>query len=326
MGFLLIFLFLFIWSGQVLGGEIVDEIIATVNGDIITRNQLEQEVLIFKLEKGTEVDLSYLKKEILQKMIEDYLLQQEAKKEGFTVSEMEVQRVVEKLKGDISQEQFVEELEKRHLTLEDLKKRLTGQILQEKIIKWKVKQLEEEVELKEGEIEIFFYSLRDYLQGEKSPDTSIVEFYKIYRKELDEVEKVYLSRIIVEDREKAEKIMEKLSEGESIQRLLNESSGDCGIKKVEDLGWFSLNQLHSSIREAVMNLREREVIGPIEINQNHYQILEVKERKTLSIEKWENKIQNYLTRKKTIALLEKWLKELKEDSFIQILDENLKYE
>jgi len=317
---LLFFLLILILPAQGSGFEVIDEVVAVVNGDVITREELKEEVRIFKLEMGIKVDSERLKKDILQKMIEEYLLQQEAEREGFTVSKMEVQKAMENLRENISREQFTQELEKRGITLKDLEKRLERQILQEKLIKWKVKILGEEIQIEKSKVENFFFSLKHYLQGEKLQEEAVVQFYRIYSKELDKEEKVHLAQIVVESKEKAEKVLERLSRGEKFHTLANQLSLGPEAAEGGDLGWFSLAQLQDSLRFTIRKLKEGETTGPVKINQNYYQILQVKERKKLSFQEWEKRIRDFLVKKEVIRLLEKWLEDLKEKSFIQIMD------
>lgn len=324
IGFLLFFLFILTFSREGIGFELVDEVVAAVNEDIITREELEEEVRIFKLEMGIEVGVARLKKDILQRMIEEYLLQQEAEREGFTVSKMEVQRALENLRGDIPQEKFIRELKKRGVTLEELEKRLERQILREKLIKWKAKLLGEEVRIGKSEVENFLFSLKHYLGGEKSPGEVVVQFYRIYSQELEEEEKVYLAQIIVESEEKAREVLERLSRGEEFSTLAERFSLSSEAEKGGELGWFRLTELHPSLRSIIGKLGEGEVSQPIKINQNLYQLLQVKERREISFQKWEKRIRDFLVKKEVIEGLEKWLSELKEKSFIQIMDESLK--
>ena len=79
--------------------EIIDRIVAKVNDDIITQGDLEDNVKLFLLKMGrpytNEGELQEIYTKVLDKMIDDMLLLQEAKRKGFHISEKELDVLVE---------------------------------------------------------------------------------------------------------------------------------------------------------------------------------------------------------------------------------------
>ena len=79
--------------------EIVDRIVAKVNDDVITLGDLEDNVKLFLLKIGrpftSESELEEIYTKVLDKMIDDTLLQQEAKRKGYHISEKELDVLVE---------------------------------------------------------------------------------------------------------------------------------------------------------------------------------------------------------------------------------------
>lgn len=327
-GKLLLFFLLFLISlnSQGFCFEVIDEVIAAVNGAIITRTQLQEEINMFKAETGiTSIETSE-KKKILWQVIEEYVLQQEAEKEGFTVSEIEIKKTIEKLRGNMSEEDFIKNLEKNQISLESLQDKIKRRLLQDKIIKWKVNLLINQIKIDKGEIYDFYLDLKKYLRGEKTNHNVLSEFYAIYKDKLNEEEKIHLAQIIVKRKEEAKKIIEKLNKGEEFEELAKKFSIGARAKEGGDLGWINLFKLNETLRSALSGAEKGDIVGPIKIDEEFYQIIEVKDRVEISFQQWEKVIGDFLRGKKVMESLKNWINQLKEKSFIQIMDKELKDE
>ena len=323
-----VILSLFIFKIQVIkstfAAEVLDEVVASVNGDIITRQQLNREIVSFGEKEKGSLNSKELQKKVLREIIDEYILKQQAEAQKITVSPGEVQKALKKIQGNLTSQEFTRELKKEKITLEELKKRVKLQLLGEKLLKWKADQLREEIQIRNERIKEFFLSLKSYLQGERKVEKDIIEFYKLYRKKLDNGERVYLAQIVVNSKQEAEKIIHKLKAGEKFSSLAIKFSRALNAKKGGDLGWFNLSQIQSSLRTIIGKMKEGEITPPIKVNDKEYWILQVKKRKELSFEDWEEKIRDYLIKKEVILSLDEWMKKLRENSFIQIMDEDLK--
>ncbi|MFW6282768.1 MAG: SurA N-terminal domain-containing protein [Minisyncoccales bacterium] len=133
-----------------------EEKAALVNGETISKGELEARVKQVNAQTpGTSSVTDQQKKQILQEMVDEELLYQEAKKEGVSADdqtiESEYQNTIEQFE---SEEQFQEALQENDLTEESLKKNIErGIVLNEYI-----KQIQEDsdVEVTEEEIQNFY--------------------------------------------------------------------------------------------------------------------------------------------------------------------------
>lgn len=133
-----------------------EEKAALVNGETISKGELEARVKQVNAQTpGTSSVTDQQKKQILQEMVDEELLYQEAKKEGVSADnqtiESEYQNTIEQFE---SEEQFQEALQENNLTEESLKKNIErGIVLNEYI-----KQIQEnsDVEVTEEEIQNFY--------------------------------------------------------------------------------------------------------------------------------------------------------------------------
>lgn len=307
--------------------EVIDEVIASVNGDIITRNELEQNTRIFKtFGMKKEIGSSRkLEKTVLHQMIDNYLLQQEAEKQNITVSSADIQKALQNLQENVSGGNLIQRVKKKGITLNSLKENIKREILKERIIKWKAKKWQrEEIQIKDEQVQNFFSSLKWFVRGEEVGDGDINQFCSVYRRQLLEEEKVFIAQIIVDARKKAEQIVRKWQKGKDFSTLAAQYSLGPKAKDGGEVGWFSLAEIPNSLRTVISKLEEGEVTDPIKWGERSYRIFKVKRRKQLSYQRWKEKIKNYLFHKEVMKLLDKWLKTLRRESFIQIVDEDLK--
>ena len=309
--------------------EVLDEIVAGVNSTIITRSELDENIRIFrllKIKQGVPVSQRQLQIIVLFKMIDDYLLQKEGGKLAITASSEDVQRALENLQGEKSYETFTEELQQAEITLGALKGQLRRELLADRVIQWKARGLRPDINLKDTQVKEFFQVLKQYLKGMEQENGDVAQFYSLYREQLLEEEKVWLGQIVVETEEQAERIIQYLAEGEDFASLATQFSLGPNAQKEGDLGWFNMNQIQDSLRALINTLKEGEVTAPVPVNGQFYRILQVKERRELSFQEWEEKIKGYFFNREMIHRLDTWVKSLREKGFVQIMDVDLKKE
>ncbi len=131
--------------------ELVDRVVAVVNGDIITLFELNDNLSkIVAKNQGVKIDVGDpqfdpLRRQLLDNMVNDHLLKQEAARLNLNVTDTEVQQVIGdiKKKNGMNEQQFNAQLAKEGLTrkefeenlrLDSLKKRIIGYMVNRKII------------------------------------------------------------------------------------------------------------------------------------------------------------------------------------------------
>ncbi len=125
------FFFLIIFAVAAIG---CSKTVATVNGEKITQAELNERLM------------QQAGKEVLDQMITEKLILQEAKKKGIKVSEKEIDKKIEEFKKRFPDEKtFRAQLKENNMTLDFLREQLKLQLILEKILKDKIKVSEEEV-------------------------------------------------------------------------------------------------------------------------------------------------------------------------------------
>ena len=194
------------------GGAVVDRIVAVVNQEIITFSEIEKWGRPFqekiqaedRLERRERIQEVFRK--VLDRIIEEKLIEQEAKKTGIKVTSKEIEGAVEdvKQKNKINQEELEKALAAEGLTLEAFKKDLEKRILRTKLVSSAVK-----VEQKAGEKE-----LREFFQNN-------VNHYRVN----ESYRPAHILFLIPQDatpeqirgiRRKSQKVLERIKEGRGL--------------------------------------------------------------------------------------------------------------
>ena len=241
--------------------EVIDYIMATVNGEVITYSQFRQHV--FEIERaygkvysGKELEnqLRDKRKSILNDLIEEALLLDEAKRENVKVDKIEIEKMVNTAKSKFeSSDDFYNALRNEGLTLETLEKEYRQRLMIKKIIQFKVNS---KARIEEYEIS---------------------QYYQAHRKDFFEPEQVKIRQMLIKmkgDEKTAEQvakgILERIKGGENMEW--------------EELGFINMSELLPELGAAISELKVNEIADLIK-TQAGYHIIRLEGRKLSKMRK-----------------------------------------
>jgi peptidyl-prolyl cis-trans isomerase SurA len=123
--------------------EIVDRIVAEVNGNVITLSELNeygkpfyQSIMAKAPADVVEAEIQKIRSELLDRLIEDKLIEQEAAKFNISISESEVDSTIANIiqENNISPAQFKQELTKMGTNEESYRANIKNQMLKSRMI------------------------------------------------------------------------------------------------------------------------------------------------------------------------------------------------
>lgn len=298
-------------------GQVVEEIVAIVNDDIITLSEFQEYhdsvyQMLRSQFQGEEFDKQYerAKKTMLDTMITDLLLLQLAKKKQYNVSE-EVKNYVERLKQENNIEtdaQFRQALFQQGIQYEQFLKQIEENILRQILVS---QEVDRSIVVDESE-------------G--------VNYYKLNQSEFVEPEEYKLRGIYLstEDRSadelesKKTEISDKIRSGGDFVSLAAEL-GDSPLKENQgDLGFIVKGQLDKTLEEAVINLKTGEITPWVQ-TKNGWYLLKLEEKKESRLKPYDDvkkDIWEKLFMQKKAQKLDEFLKSVRAKNYIKILKPN----
>lgn len=297
--------------------ELVDAIVAIINDDIITLSQYrEEERSLYEMIKGQlqgedfSKQYQQAKKTLLESMITNLLILQEAKKAAMDVSE-QIQMTIENIKKENnldSDEQLRIAMEQQGVNFEDFKKQMEETFLRENVI---------------------YSEVRSHIVID---DSETVGYYNDHREEFTELPEyrirvIYLSSDQNDEEEiqaKKTEIDEKLAAGEDLSSLAGEYSEGPEKESQGDLGSFKKGELDKNLEDIVENL-EPGGISPWAKVENGWYLIRLEEQtgsRLKAFDEVRKEIENKLYEKQSEKLLSEYMEKLKKRSYIKILIPN----
>ena len=273
--FFLLFAFFLFFHGPISFSEaVVDRVVAVVNQEIITlsevekwTNPLKQEIVAKdRLEKQDRVEM--ICRQVLEKLIEEKLIDQEVKKSGIKISSKEIEATLEEIKrrNAITQEGLEKALAVEGLTLETYKEQIGKSLQRKKLISWSVK-----VEARDGEKELreFYQKNMDRYRTNETYRPSHILFAipkEATPEEMDEI------------RRKAKKVLERIKGGEDFGEMALLYSEDASSKNRGDLGYFKKGEILPAFERETLRLKVGEVSGIVR-SEFGFHIIKLLDRK-----------------------------------------------
>lgn len=298
-------------------GEVIEEIVAIVNGDIITLSEVKQyhENLYQMLRsqfQGEEFEKQYnrLKREILDNMITDMLILQLAREKELNVTD-QVKDAVERIKKENeieSDEQLRYELSRQGIDYQQWLKQLEENFLRQALI---------------------------FTEVDRSlvlDDSEVVNYYQLHPEEFIEPEEYRLRAIYLstEHRSRGEieslqkEIEGKLKEGEDFAELAGQYADPPLRESQGDLGTFKKGDLEKSLQEATVKLEPGEISPWVQGRAGWY-LLRLEEKKKSRLKAFEEvkrDIEDKIFAEKRSIKLKEFLQQIREKSYIKILKPN----
>jgi peptidyl-prolyl cis-trans isomerase SurA len=318
--FPILFAGLSIPAGAQTKSSVVEEIVARVNNEIVTREDLEKARASLEQEvqegctnctpEKIRSEIASKDKDLLRDLIDQSLLTQRAKDDGITVDadvikRLDAIRVQNKLP---SMEALEEEVTKSGQDFEDFKGQIRDQLLTQELIRKEV-----------GSKIIVSHE-------------DVVKYYDEHKSEFVRPETVVLREIFVSTegkpeadipalRKKADNLRDRiLNNGEDFGAMAKRYSDSPTATQEGELGTFQRSQLDPKIAEKVFVLNRSQMTDVME-TKTGFEILQVRERYEAGeqpLDKVEPEISNKLYEQKMEPGMRTYLTTLREDSYVQI--------
>ncbi len=301
-------------------GKVVEEIVARVNNDIITKSELDkaresaadgarEDCNGRCTPEQVQVAVEDSQKFALRDLIDQSLLAQRGKDMDINV-EPDVVKQLDQIRQKNNLKDL-DDLEKavtsQNLNWEDFKNTIKNRILTQEVIR---REVGSHINITHDEA---------------------MKFYEDHKKDFVRPEQVALSAIevktegkkeseIPELRAKAQKLLGRVKEGEDFAELAKRFSDGATAQQGGYLGQYKRGELSKELEDTVFKMNKNQLTDVIETKQGFLilKVLEHYEEGEQSFDKVENEIQEHLYQQKMEPALREYLKTLREQSYVVI--------
>lgn len=299
--------------------HVIEEIVAKINGDIITRSELDRQRQVMEAElrqqgvTGADLQKTLLQRQrdALRDQIDQMLLVQKGKDLNINVDPDVTRRIAEiQVRSKLSDpDKFHEWLRQQTgMTFEDFKLQMKNQLLTQRVIGQEVS----------SRISV--------------PEADKHKYYEEHKKEFVREAMVFLRQILVSTEgktpeqvaaaeKKAKDLVARAKRGEKFNELARDNSDDTETaKNGGELPPFKRGDLRKEIEDAVFGQRKGFVTDMIRV-PNGFLILKVEDRWEAGQASYEE-VENEITERLAMPLMEPkvrtYLTRLREDAFLEI--------
>ena len=305
-------------ENSAIGAEVVDRIVAVVNNDLISLDDLNSKFKPY-LEKinamGYPPDkqsqmVFKVREDVLNQLIDQKLTDQEIARYKITASDKEVDNAIERIKkaNSLTDEGFRQSLSKEGLTFEEYRKLTKEHILRSTLVNREIKS---KVVITKEDIKAYYDAHPDQYGFEEKYRLANVVIK--YSEGPDSVGRMQMHQKMAE-------ILQALNAGKSIDEVIQAYSDSTAKVQGGELGSFSLSAMDPNIREAVKDLTPGQYSRIIETDYGPqiFRLLAKERTASKTLEDASSEIENKLYKDFVDQKFSKWLEELRSRSAIKI--------
>lgn len=299
--------------------ELVDRIVAVVNDDILTyvdmNKTLEpymERIDTFEYSPEQKDKMHFkIREDILNQLIDQTLIDQEAKRLKIKVSDKEIDNTIERIKQEnfYTDEELRKNLAGEGFTFEEYRKQLKEQMLRTKLIN---REIRSKVVITKEDIKAFYLRNSDkYCRGNRYHLKNIIMMVPQFAGE-SEKKAIY---------DKMEMILLKLKEGEPFEKIAAGYSESPNASEGGDLGLFTINSLEPRLQTAIKELKKGDFTDIIETEQGYqiFYIQDIVETSGISLKDASAEIEKNLFNEAVNEKIKTWLKDLRKRSQIKMI-------
>lgn len=296
---------------------IVDRIVAVVNDTLITQSDLNSafEPIRKRIAAQTsgEERESALKKAqegMLNRMIDDILIEQEAARLGIKVPDEDVTGAIETIlaQKNLTMNDFEKILDKEGMSLEGYKKEVKTQMVRSKVVR---RELRTAIAVTDEEIGEYYIKHRAEYEGQQA--VRIKQIVLLFPEKLDDDVKQKMKGDM-------EAILKRLKAGEPFDKLASQFSQGPTAKQGGDIGFVERGIMPPEMEQIAFALEPGEISDVIE-SPAGFTIITVTDKRgegTRMIESVRDEIKDKLLDAKMDKKIEEWMSDLRKKAHISV--------
>ena len=278
-----------------------ENILANIDGEPITKADIIKRIKFRRADLDeSKVDPNQwqrMLKGATEEAISDRLLLKAAQSEGITATQEQVDFSLKRSKAILGEEKFQEMLSKSGASEEEYREFIKSKIITSK------------------------YQLKLFATI-KIDDSKITEYYDEHKEDLFTPESVRLEMIILEKRDDADVIYNRLKEGEDFDKVVQEYTAIYKKRIGGKVKWMPYDAIPEQIRPLVKEGKAGELLEPAQIPEG-YSVIKILEKRPEGIPELDEvrgDIEQVFRMKEQQKILENWFASAKQKTTIEYMN------
>ena len=284
---------------------VLDGVIALVNGKVITKYEHDERLLpIYEQTRGRTLSadeisqITTLRRQILDQMIDDILIQQDAERYKLKITDAEVAEQVKQFlaKRQLSEAEFKKQLSMQRMTKADFERNMRRDMIKHQLIGGLVTS---KVVVTDSEVE---------------------QRYNERKAEFSKDSMVQLALILLPTGKSAQDLKAQIEAGQmSFADAANKFSQGPGVGSGGDIGYIAWKDLAPEWNKALAGLKPGQISDPVHVQEfaGLLQVVSLKEGEELPLDSVREQIYQSLHESKFEKVFQEYMQKLREKAVIE---------
>jgi len=311
-------------AGSVIRAEVIEQIIVKVNGEILTKTELENRQIAALRQAGHQIDpktddaqlrkmLDQVTPQLLVNTVDEMLLVQRGRELGYKMGDEQFTSVIDNIKKDNkieTDEQFQAALKAENMTMSDLRKSLERQMIVSRV---QQNEVMSKIAVNDEEARIYYDAHKSEFT---SPRTITLREILVNVPGDGKTVNVGLDE---QAKSKIEGIRQRALNGESYEKLAADMSDAASRTNAGLIGPLSISDLSPDLQKLIEPMKPGDITQPLR-GPKGYQILKLESAttaETKSFEEAREDISNKVFTDKRRDEFEKYLQKMRAQAIIE---------
>lgn len=296
-------------------GQPLDQMVAIVNEDLITRSELDHAMTAARLQisqqpAATSVSDKSLEKQVLDQLINKKLQLQAAEAAGIQVSDDDVKEAIQKIasQNNVSVDELMVHVEGEGMSAANYKHEIHDQMVMQKLQQREVA----------GKISVTPEEVTAFMKANSTQKSTANNEYRL-QDILVPLSDTPSAAEIAAAKERANTLMQKLKSGTSFTALAQAESKGANALQGGDMGWRKLPEIPTAFMEHVPGMKKNGLAGPIQTGNGFHILLLTDVRQLDSGNQMmadRKSVEMMLMQQKFEQAVQSWVSKLRSTAFI----------
>jgi len=297
--------------------RVVEKIAAVVGDEVVLASEVEQNAAPFMQQIAAITNANEraaraagLRREVLDRLIDEHLIEQQATELKLSVSTEDIDRTIEQIKKDngVNDAQLAQELRTQNMDMKAYRQMLKQQIKRMRVINIAVGS---KISVSDNDVQAY------YDRHMKSGDNVQVRASHIF---IAIPENADAATVIAKEAV-AKKLLDRARNGEDFAKLAKEFSEDPNTRtEGGDLGYFGKDMLPKPIEEMVFAMSIGEVRGPVRADRGFHviKLVDKRAKDVKPLADVREEIRNQLRQKEMERQTKSYLTDLRKKTLVEL--------